>query len=48
MLGWVMSGNGAEYGHLKNSILNFPSVSEWMALMGEAGKIPLFSWMLPG
>eukprot|EP00752_Nemacystus_decipiens_P009755 g8712.t1 len=37
VLGWAMSGNGAEYGHLKNSILNFPSVSEWMALMEEAG-----------
>ncbi|CAM9486623.1 unnamed protein product [Ectocarpus fasciculatus] len=39
VLGWVMSGNGAEYGHLKNSILRFPSVSEWTALMEEAGKI---------
>eukprot|EP00903_Cladosiphon_okamuranus_P020915 g19207.t1 len=37
VLGWVMSGNGAEYGHLKNSILNFPSVSEWVTLMEEAG-----------
>jgi len=38
VLGWVMSGNGAEYGHLKNSILNFPSISEWTALMEGAGK----------
>ncbi|CAM9225519.1 unnamed protein product [Scytosiphon promiscuus] len=37
VLGWLISGNGAEYGHLKNSILNFPSVSEWTALMEEAG-----------
>ncbi|CAN0152927.1 unnamed protein product, partial [Ectocarpus sp. 13 AM-2016] len=41
VLGWVMSGNGAEYGHLKNSILRFPSVSEWTALMEDAGKIHL-------
>ncbi|CAM9383295.1 unnamed protein product [Hapterophycus canaliculatus] len=38
VLGWLISGNGAEYGHLKNSILSFPSVSEWTALMEEAGK----------
>lgn len=38
-----MSGSGAEYGHLKNSILNFPSVSEWVALMEEAGKDLLVS-----
>ncbi|CBN73982.1 Ubiquinone/menaquinone biosynthesis methyltransferase ubiE, putative [Ectocarpus siliculosus] len=48
VLGWVMSGNGAEYGHLKNSILRFPSVSEWTALMGDAGKIHLVAPLPPG
>ncbi|CAM9809382.1 unnamed protein product [Pylaiella littoralis] len=43
VLGWLMSGNGAEYGHLKNSILGFPSVAEWTALMEEAGKNHVFS-----
>lgn len=38
VLGWVMSGSGTEYGHLKDSILNFPTVSEWTGLMEEAGE----------
>ncbi|CAN0474686.1 unnamed protein product [Laminaria digitata] len=33
-----MSGSGAEYGHLKDSILNFPTVSEWTRHMEEAGE----------
>lgn len=48
VLGWVMSGSGAEYGHLKNSILRFPSVSEWTALMEDAGKIHLVAPLPPG
>ena len=39
LLGAMMSGSGAEYAHLKNSILDFPTVSEWIELMAEAGEL---------
>lgn len=37
-MGLVVGGKEAEYGHLKNSILNFPSVAEWTAMMDDAGE----------
>lgn len=44
LLSSLFSDRKAEYTHLKDSIMSFPSVEEWISLMGEAGELDRSGW----